>query len=100
MDACHLLLGRPWKFDKETIRDGKKNDYIFKKDGSTFKIQYLLDEGETQPMGPNILFVDENEFIDTLREGEGVGHAIMVKPSKEKEYKKIEMSTEVQEILS
>jgi hypothetical protein len=22
MDACHLLLGRPWKFDRSTIHDG------------------------------------------------------------------------------
>ena len=25
MDACHLLLGRPWKFDRRTQHDGRKN---------------------------------------------------------------------------
>ena len=25
MDACHLLLGRPWKFDRHTQHDGRKN---------------------------------------------------------------------------
>ena len=33
MDACHLLLGRPWQYDKEVVHHGKENKYSFKKDG-------------------------------------------------------------------
>ncbi|XP_071740522.1 uncharacterized protein [Rutidosis leptorrhynchoides] len=33
MDACHLLLGRPWKFDIKTKHDGFHNTYSFMKDG-------------------------------------------------------------------
>ena len=29
MDACHLLLGRPWQFDREVIHNGKTNTYVF-----------------------------------------------------------------------
>ncbi|PKU68694.1 RNA-directed DNA polymerase [Dendrobium catenatum] len=29
MDACHLLLGRPWQFDKNTIHNGTTNTYSF-----------------------------------------------------------------------
>ncbi|XP_026442070.1 uncharacterized protein LOC113341386 [Papaver somniferum] len=29
MDACHLLLGRPWEFDRKISHDGHKNTYIF-----------------------------------------------------------------------
>ncbi|PKU66848.1 putative mitochondrial protein [Dendrobium catenatum] len=29
MDACHLLLGRPWQFDKGTIHNGTSNTYSF-----------------------------------------------------------------------
>jgi hypothetical protein len=25
MDVCHLLLGRPWKYDRNVIHDGRKN---------------------------------------------------------------------------
>ncbi|GKA26280.1 gag-pol polyprotein, partial [Tanacetum coccineum] len=32
-DACHLLLGRPWQYDRKTIHDGYKNTYTFYKDG-------------------------------------------------------------------
>ena len=33
MDVCHLLLGRPWKYDRKVIYDGFKNTYTFHKDG-------------------------------------------------------------------
>ncbi|KAJ9538695.1 hypothetical protein OSB04_031428 [Centaurea solstitialis] len=29
MDACHLFLGRPWQFDRETIHNGRDNTYSF-----------------------------------------------------------------------
>ena len=33
MDVCHLLLGRPWQYDRKVIYDGFKNTYTFRKDG-------------------------------------------------------------------
>lgn len=30
MDVCHILLGRPWQYDRHTIHDGRKNTYTFK----------------------------------------------------------------------
>ena len=38
MDACHLLLGRPWQFDKLVQHDGRKNTYTVVKD----KVKYVL----------------------------------------------------------
>ena len=38
MDTYHLLLGRPWKFDREVVYNGKANAITFKKGGKTFKI--------------------------------------------------------------
>ncbi|XP_026435984.1 uncharacterized protein LOC113333793 [Papaver somniferum] len=29
MDACHLLLGRPWKYDRFVNHDGRTNNYSF-----------------------------------------------------------------------
>ena len=29
MDACHILLGRPWLFDRKVMHDGRKNTYSF-----------------------------------------------------------------------
>jgi hypothetical protein len=35
MDVCHILFGRPWKFDKNVIHDGRKNTYTLEKNGRT-----------------------------------------------------------------
>ncbi|GKE40545.1 putative CCCH-type zinc finger family protein [Tanacetum coccineum] len=32
MDACHILLERPWQFDRCTTHDGRSNTYNFNKD--------------------------------------------------------------------
>lgn len=29
MDACQILLGRTWQFEKDTLQKGKKNTYYF-----------------------------------------------------------------------
>ena len=29
MDACHLLLGRPWQYDRRVVHDGRTNSYSF-----------------------------------------------------------------------
>ena len=32
VDACHLLLTKPWQFDRQIMYDGHKNTYCFFKD--------------------------------------------------------------------
>jgi len=32
MDACHILLGRPWLFDRKVMHNGYLNIYSFVKD--------------------------------------------------------------------
>lgn len=29
MNVAHILLGRPWKFDKGAIHNGRRNTYTF-----------------------------------------------------------------------
>ena len=33
MDACPILLGRPWLYDTNAMHDGKKNVYYFEVNG-------------------------------------------------------------------
>jgi len=42
MDACHLLLGRPWKFDRNVIHNGRSNTYYFKLNGRSYTLIPLL----------------------------------------------------------
>nr|GEZ23707.1 reverse transcriptase domain-containing protein [Tanacetum cinerariifolium] len=53
MDACHILLGRPWLYDQRVKHDGFRNMYCFKKYGLSItlaplnprdKLQQLLTE--------------------------------------------------------
>ncbi|KAI4313065.1 hypothetical protein MLD38_037841 [Melastoma candidum] len=41
MEASHLLLGRPWQFDRRTTHDGYLNRYSFKKDGRSVTLAPL-----------------------------------------------------------
>uniref|UniRef100_A0A0D2ZYM3 Uncharacterized protein n=1 Tax=Brassica oleracea var. oleracea TaxID=109376 RepID=A0A0D2ZYM3_BRAOL len=34
MDACHVLLGRPWQFDKKAVHDGFTNRHSFDHKGN------------------------------------------------------------------
>jgi len=38
MHASHLLLGRPWQFDRKAIHDGFRNRFIIVKDGKTITL--------------------------------------------------------------
>nr|CAD1825688.1 unnamed protein product [Ananas comosus var. bracteatus] len=38
MDVSHLLLGRPWQFDRSTIHDGRENTYIVTKDNKKVRL--------------------------------------------------------------
>ena len=33
MDVCHILLGRPWKFDKRVTHDGRSDCHSFEQNG-------------------------------------------------------------------
>jgi hypothetical protein len=33
MDVCHVVLGRPWKYDKNFMHDGRNNAYTLQKNG-------------------------------------------------------------------
>jgi hypothetical protein len=33
MDVCHILLGRPWQYDRNVVHDGRMNTYTLEKDG-------------------------------------------------------------------
>lgn len=50
MDACHLLLRRPWQFDKEVTHDGKKNTYSFKFKGKTITLLPLSPQEANKAM--------------------------------------------------
>ena len=47
MDVCHILLGRPWYYDRSAKHDGRKNVYELEKDGIKHKLMPLQDKEES-----------------------------------------------------
>ena len=98
MDACHLLLGRPWQYDRDAVYHGKKNLYTFKKDGTTFKIQSLIEDGDTVT-DQKLLLMSGKEFLKDFKEEEEVGFVVLLKPREEEIKKPNVLPEEVQDIL-
>jgi hypothetical protein len=48
MDVCHILLGRPWKFDRNVIYDGRNNTYTLEKNGRTHMLLPIEEKKEKE----------------------------------------------------
>jgi hypothetical protein len=59
MTVCHVLLGRPWQFDKKAIHNGYTNDYTFKEDDKTFMLR---------PMTPSQIITDNAKALARVQQ--------------------------------
>nr|AAQ72729.1 putative gag-pol polyprotein [Petunia x hybrida] len=41
MQACHLLFGRPWQFDRQVVHNGRVNNYTLQHEGRKFVLKPL-----------------------------------------------------------
>ena len=48
MQARHILLGRPWQYDRRVLYDGFKNCYSFVVDGKPITLAPLTPKGNLQ----------------------------------------------------
>jgi hypothetical protein len=84
MDACHILLGRPWQFDRRTFHDGFKNTYSFEKDGTKITLallRMLTTPKPSKEKGSNLLYICEVERA-LIECGEGYALVVVEKPIK------------------
>ena len=75
MDACHILLGRPWQYDRGTMHDGTLNTYsFFVKNGDRKKKLVLKpmkdDQFECTRRGCSSLLLNSSDFMEQSRETE------------------------------
>ena len=80
MDACHLLLSRPWQYDVCAKHDGKTNVYTITKDGVEYNMPHLLDDGK--PATNGVMLVGEKEFMKVNKEKDTPFFSFVVKPQK------------------
>ena len=67
MDVYHLLLGRPWQFDRHAIHDGHASTYSLTKDGVCHKLKPMIREGEKICSSDRICLVDGRIFLDGMK---------------------------------
>jgi len=49
MDACHVLLGRPWLFDRRVMHDDRMNTYTFTKNHKRITLTPLKSSTTSKP---------------------------------------------------
>ena len=64
MDACHLLLGRPWQYDRNVVHDGNRNTYSFVFNNT--KIVLLLNKEITVKQDLGNYLIGKKQFIDII----------------------------------
>lgn len=79
MGVCHILLGRPWKFDRNALHDETKNLYKFEKDGIKKTLVPLQDEGTSKDNNFKELLMSGKTFLQQMEEDE-VSFALIFKP--------------------
>jgi hypothetical protein len=67
MDVCHLLLGRPWQYDRNVIHDGRMNTYTLEKNGKTHMLNSIKDK-EVKPKVRNaVLLMSGKELLNEVK---------------------------------
>jgi hypothetical protein len=63
MDVCHILLGRPWQFDRNVIHDGRKNTYTLEKNGRTHMLLPMEEKRAKEEASTSILLMSGKELL-------------------------------------
>eukprot|EP00253_Pinus_taeda_P027901 PITA_27901 len=79
MDVCHLLLGRPWQFDRSAVHDGKTNRYKFVKDGIKHTLVPIKEKNTAEASGVKALLLGGKEFIRQIVDSE-INFAVIRRP--------------------
>ncbi|XP_022860683.1 uncharacterized protein LOC111381172 [Olea europaea var. sylvestris] len=63
MDACYVLLGRPWQYDRNVIHDGWKNTYSLSIKGNKIILAHRKEEDIPAPVVNNINLLSMFRFL-------------------------------------
>jgi hypothetical protein len=80
MDVCHLLLGRPWKYDRNVVPDGRKNMYTLEKNGRTHMLLPIKDKEVKKEMRNIVLLMSGKELLDEVKNKEDTQFIVVRKP--------------------
>jgi hypothetical protein len=66
MDICHILLGRPWQYDRNVVHDGRMNTYTLEKDGRTHRLLPIKDKEVKLKVSSTILLMSGKELLTEM----------------------------------
>jgi hypothetical protein len=70
MDVYHLLLGRPWQYNRNVIHDGRMNTYTLEKNGRTHMLHPIEDKEVKLEVSNTILLMSGKEFLTEVKKKE------------------------------
>jgi hypothetical protein len=80
MDVCHLLLGRPWKYDRNVVHDGRKNTYTLEKNSRTHMLLPIKNQEVKTEMSNTILLMSGKELLNEVKKKEDTQFIVVRKP--------------------
>jgi hypothetical protein len=80
MDVCHILLGRPWKYDRNVVHDGRMNTYTLEKDGRMHKLLPIKDKEVKPEVNNTILLMSGKELLTKMEKNEDPQFFVVRKP--------------------
>jgi hypothetical protein len=81
MDVCHLLLGRPWKYDRNVVHDGRKNTYTLEKNGRMHMLFLIKDKEVKTKVSNTVLLMSGKELLNEVKKNEDTQFFMVRKPS-------------------
>jgi hypothetical protein len=80
MDVCHVLLGIPWKFDKNVIHDGRKHTYTLEKNGRTHMLFPIEEKKVKEEANTSILLMSGKELLSEVKKEQEMQFVMVRKP--------------------
>jgi hypothetical protein len=80
MDVCHLLLGRPWQYDRNVVHDGRMNTYTREKNGRTHMLLPIKDKEVKPEVSNKILLMSGKELLTEMEKKEDPQFFVVRKP--------------------
>jgi hypothetical protein len=100
MDVCHLLLGRPWQYDRNVIHDGRKNTYTLERNGRTHMLCPIEDKEAKPEVRNRVLLMSGKELLIEVKKKEDPQFFVVRKPRIVLTSTRVEnLLIEVQELL-
>jgi hypothetical protein len=67
MDVSHVLLGRPWQYDRNVIHDGRKNTYTLEKNGKAHMLLPIEEKKVKEEASTSILLMSGKEILNYVK---------------------------------